>query len=117
MLFAVLILATNLHQHSAERIAHIYKTRWQIEVLFRWIKQHLNVTKLFGTTPNAVYGQLYTALLVYVLLKFWFEQGNSWVHVSARLSFAQFDRLFKLEKLPVEWKSYLMNEISFPNIG
>ncbi|NUU58949.1 IS4 family transposase, partial [Paenibacillus agri] len=36
------LLATNLHWHSAESIAEIYKKRWQIEVFFRWIKQHLN---------------------------------------------------------------------------
>ncbi|MGO4546644.1 IS4 family transposase [Paenibacillus sp. 2TAB23] len=69
------ILATNLHRPSAENIAAMYKKRWQIEVFFRWIKQHLNVPQLFGTTPNAVYGQLYTALLVYVLLKLLFDQG------------------------------------------
>ncbi|MFD0717716.1 IS4 family transposase [Paenibacillus sp. GCM10027626] len=97
------ILATNLHKPSAENIAEMYKKRWQIEVLFRWIKQHLNVPKLFGTTPNAVYGQLYTALLVYVLMKLVFEKGNASVHASAKLTFAEFDRLFELDKLPSEW--------------
>ncbi|NUU58903.1 transposase, partial [Paenibacillus agri] len=77
------LLATNLHWHSAESIAEIYKKRWQIEVFFRWIKQHLNIPKLFGTTPNAVYGQLYVALLVYVLLKLLFDEGQKVVHWSA----------------------------------
>lgn len=108
------ILATNLHWHSAERIAEIYKKRWQIEVFFRWIKQHLNIPTLFGTTPNAVYGQLYTALLVYVLLKFLFDQGNAVVHWSAKLTFADFDRLFTLQTLPVEWKAFLANDLTFP---
>lgn len=108
------ILATNLHWHSPKRIAEIYKTRWQIEVFFRWIRQHLNVSRLFGKTQNAVYGQLYSALLVYVLLKFWFEQGNRVVHASARLSLAQFDRLFKLKRLPMEWILYFSSQISFP---
>ncbi|WP_269079205.1 transposase [Paenibacillus durus] len=35
----------------------MYKVRWQIEVFFRWIKQHLNIPTLFDTTQNAVYGQ------------------------------------------------------------
>lgn len=109
------ILATNLHWHSAEKIAEIYKKRWQIEVFFRWIKQHLNIPRLFGTTPNAVYGQLYTALLVYVLLKFLFDQGNSVVHWSARLTFADFDRLFSLQNLPVEWLVYLANYVVLPH--
>ncbi|MFD1176355.1 IS4 family transposase, partial [Paenibacillus puldeungensis] len=105
------ILATNLHWHSAEKIAEIYKKRWQIEVFFRWIKQHLNIPKLFGTTPNAVYGQLYTALIVYVLLKFLFDQGNAKVHPSATLTFAEFDRLFTLQSLPPEWRRYLANDV------
>lgn len=109
------IPATNLHWHSAEKIAEIYKKRWQIEVFFRWIKQHLNIPRLFGTTPNAVYGQLYTALLVYVLLKFLFDQGNTVVHWSARLTFADFGRLFSLQTLPVEWRVYLANDLVFPH--
>ncbi|WP_240479706.1 IS4 family transposase [Paenibacillus wynnii] len=103
------ILATNLHWHSAEGIADIYKKRWQIEVFFRWIKQHLNIPKLFGRTPNAVYGQLYMGLLIYVLLKFLFDQGNAAVHLSARLTFADFDRLFTLQTLSPEWRIYLAN--------
>lgn len=105
------ILATNLHWYSAEGIAEIYKKRWQIEVFFRWIKQHLNIPRLFGTTPNAVYGQLYTALLIYVLLKFLFEQGNATVHFSAKLTFADFDRLFTLQTLPLEWRIYLADVV------
>lgn len=105
------ILATNLHWHSPETIAAMYQKRWQIEVFFRWIKQHLNIKALYGTTPNAVYGQLYTALLVYVLLRFLFNQGNNLVHSSAKLTFADFDRLFALQTLPVEWTIYLSQYI------
>ncbi len=54
-------VATDWMQVTAEQIAQMYKASWQIEVFFRWIKQHLNVPTLFGTTENAVYGQLYTA--------------------------------------------------------
>lgn len=111
------ILATNLYWHSAETIADIYKKRWQIEVFFRWIKQHLNIPKLFGTTPNAVYGQLYVALLVYVLLKFLFDQGNAAVHKSAVLTFADFDRFFRLRLLSPEWVIFFANHLSFPECG
>lgn len=108
------ILATNLHKPSAERIAEIYRQRWQVEVFFRWIKQHLNVPTLFGTTPNAVYGQLYVALIVYVLLQYLFSQGYDWVHPSARLSFAEFARQLSLTDLPPEWRVYLAHHVSFP---
>jgi len=54
-------VVTDLRTISTEQIAEIYKNSWQIELFFRWIKQHLNVPTLFGTTENAVYGQLYSA--------------------------------------------------------
>ena len=55
---------------TAEEIAGMYKSRWAIESFFRWIKQNLNVPVLFGTTKNAVFNQLFAALIAYVLLKF-----------------------------------------------
>ncbi|TVX91452.1 IS4/IS5 family transposase, partial [Cohnella terricola] len=60
------------------------------------------------------YGQLYTALIVYVLLKYVFDQGNATVHWSARLTFADFDRLFSLQTLPLEWVIYVANHLVFP---
>ena len=108
------ILATNLHRPSADHIADAYRQRWKIEVFFRWIKQHLNVPKLFGVTPNAVYGQLYTALIVYVLLQYVYAQVNSQVHPTARLSFAAFDRLMSLTALPPEWVVYLAHHFIAP---
>jgi IS4 transposase len=62
-------VATNLMHLSAEQIAKMYKARWGIEVFFRWIKQNLNVPILFGTTKNAVFNQLFAALMTYVVLK------------------------------------------------
>ena len=96
-------VVTDLMQVTAEQIANIYKARWQIEVFFRWIKQHVNIPTLFGTTENAVYGQLFTALMVYVLLKWLFDTANSTVVQHAVLSFARFTRLFRLHLLPLEW--------------
>lgn len=55
---------TNLLGTSPEQIADMYKAHWKIELFFRWIHQHLNVPTLFGTSENAVYGQLYVALVV-----------------------------------------------------
>ena len=58
----------NLMTVSAEVIADMYKARWKIESYFRWLKQNFNVPVLFGTTPNAVFNQLFAALIAYVLL-------------------------------------------------
>lgn len=88
---------------SAEQIALIYKARWQIEVFFRWIKQHLNIPTLFGTTENAVYGQLFSALIVFVLLKWLFDGAKREFPRHAELSFVRFARLLLLDRLPVEW--------------
>ncbi|WP_240419412.1 transposase [Paenibacillus periandrae] len=91
-------VVTDLMHVTAEQIAQIYKVRWQIEVFFRWIKQHMNLTTLFGTTENAVYGQLFSALTIYVLLKWSFNALSLKMPRHARLPFVQFSRLFSLCK-------------------
>ncbi|MGW8959729.1 transposase [Paenibacillus sp. NPDC055715] len=65
---------TNLMHITAEEIVLMYKARWQIELFFRWIKQYLNIPTQFGTTENVVYGQLFSALIVYVLLKTMYDR-------------------------------------------
>jgi hypothetical protein len=53
----------------AEEIAHIYKTRWQIELVFRWLKQNLQLTKFVATTENAVRTQIAVAIIAYLLMR------------------------------------------------
>ena len=53
---------------DALSIALLYRKRWRIELLFKWMKQHLHIKAFFGTTPNAVKTQLWIAVLVYVLV-------------------------------------------------
>ncbi|WP_420832582.1 transposase, partial [Paenibacillus periandrae] len=77
---------------SAEQIADMYKARWQIEVFFIWIKQHLNVPTLFGTAENAVFGQLYAALIVYILLKWIFDQTSPYMSRIFAFTFIRFTR-------------------------
>lgn len=57
----MMCVVTSLMNVTAGEIADMYKSRWAIESFFRWIKQYLNVPILFGTTPNAVFNQLFTA--------------------------------------------------------
>ncbi|WP_339370059.1 transposase [Paenibacillus elgii] len=80
-------VATNLVHLSAEEIADTYKARWGIEVFFRWIKQNLNVLVLFGTTMNAVFNQLFAALMTYVILKWLYDHSKSFVIPCKRMPF------------------------------
>lgn len=59
---------TNNLTLPAATIALLYRKRWQIELFFKWIKQHLHIKAFFGTTPNAVKIQLWVAVIVYVLV-------------------------------------------------
>ena len=86
-------VCTNIRNIDPDRIAEIYKTRWNVECFFRFIKQNLNVTNLFGTTENAVYNQIFIALVAYVLLKFLHNKTIENIRFS-RLSFATFLRKF-----------------------
>jgi len=62
-------LLTNDLERSAVQIASLYKTRWQIELLFRWIKQHLKIRAFMGYNPNAIRLQLLAAMIAYILLR------------------------------------------------
>lgn len=63
----LLIFLTNNFTLPALSIASLYKRRWQVELFFKWIKQHLRIRHFFGTSENAVKTQIWTAVCVYVL--------------------------------------------------
>ena len=62
------VFLTNNFQIPSATVAAIYKQRWQIELFFKWIKQHLRIKRFFGTSPNAVKTQIWTAVATYVLI-------------------------------------------------
>lgn len=62
------VFLTNNFKLSAQEIAMLYKNRWQIELFFKWIKQHLKVKSFWGHTENAVKVQLYCAIITYCLV-------------------------------------------------
>jgi putative transposase len=64
-----LTLITNDLGRTAVEIAALYKLRWQIELLFRWIKQHLDIGKFLGRNPNAIRLQILAAMIAYLLLR------------------------------------------------
>ena len=62
------IFLTNAMNLTAQQIADLYKNRWQIELFFKWLKQHLKIKKFWGTTENAVRIQISTAITAYCLV-------------------------------------------------
>jgi len=63
-----LVFLTNNFTLPPLTIAQLYRCRWQVELFFKWIKQHLRIKKFFGTTENAVKTQIWIAVSVYVLV-------------------------------------------------
>lgn len=59
---------TNNHEVPALTVAQLYHARWQVELFFRWIKQHLRIKSFFGTSENAVKTQIFIAVSAYVLV-------------------------------------------------
>jgi len=63
-----LVFLTNDFDLPATTIASLYKSRWQIELFFKWIKQHLRIKSFYGTNQNAVKAQIWIAVSVYLLV-------------------------------------------------
>lgn len=65
---ASIVLITNQFQLPATALGTLYRHRWQIELFFKWIKQHLRIKAFYGTSPNAVKTQVWIAITVYALV-------------------------------------------------
>jgi transposase len=63
-----LVFITNDHVLASETIALLYRKRWQIELFFKWIKQHLHIKAFFGRSRNAVCIQVWIAVIVFILV-------------------------------------------------
>jgi hypothetical protein len=79
-----MVFLTNNLDWSAESIVELYRCRWQIEVFFKQIKQTLQLADFLGTSANAVRWQVWTALLVYLLLRY-LAFLSEWGHSFSRL--------------------------------
>ena len=87
---------TNLFALSTKTIAEIYRARWQVELFFKWIKQHLRIKTFLGTSPNAVMSQIYVAMTTYLLLsylKFSSRSPLTLYALAKRLEVSLFDRV------------------------
>ena len=63
-----LVFLTNNFDITAKMVADVYKQRWQVELFFKWIKQHLRIKSFCGTSINAVKSQIWIALCIYLLV-------------------------------------------------
>lgn len=90
-----LVFLTNNIELPARTIAELYRCRWQVELFFKWIKQHLRIKSFFGTSENAVKSQIWIAVSVYVLvaiLKKRLKLSASLYEILQILSLTMFER-------------------------
>ncbi len=98
------VFLTNNITRPALTIAQLFQCRWQIEIFFKWIKQHLRIKAFYGTTENAVKTQIWTAITVYVLvaiIKKQLKLDLSLYTILQILSVALFEKTPILEALSV----------------
>jgi len=90
----IIILITNQTKSwTAETISQLYKARWQIEIFFKEIKQHLKIKSFVGTTINAVLTQIWTAMITLLLLKYLKAKAKFNWNLSNLVSFIRFNLL------------------------
>jgi Domain of unknown function (DUF4372)/Transposase DDE domain len=94
-----LIFLTNIFVLPAFTITELYRCRWQVELFFKWIKQHLRIKAFFGTSENAVRSQIWIAVSAYVLVAIVKKR----LHLSASLyEILQILSLTMFEKIPLD---------------
>lgn len=94
----ILRLLTNDLDAPAQEIADLYKSRWQIELFFRWIKQTLKIKRFLGTSQNAVRIQIAVALIAFLLLR---AARHAYGFAGESLAFLRLVRANLLHKRPV----------------
>jgi len=95
----VLTILSNDLKRPAATIAALYRKRWQIELLFRWIKQHLKIRAFFGRSENAIRLQIFAAMIAYLLLRIAAAASRSTLPA---LRFADLVRSRLFERSPIE---------------
>lgn len=90
-------LITNQMSWTANTISELYKSRWQIEIFFREIKQLLHIKSFIGTSQNAVMIQVWTALITIVMLKFLKEMAKYQWHLSNLVAFIRLNLFVKID--------------------
>ena len=109
------VFLTNNKKVKAETIAKLYKSRWQVELFFKWIKQHLKIKSFWGQNENAVRSQIWVAISVYVIVaiaKKKLKISNSLYEILQYISIAPFEKTplaetFKFENWKENKEAYL----------
>lgn len=68
---------TNNMEYEALTISELYRERWNVELYFKWIKQHLHIKSFYGTSENAIYLQIWIAICTYLLLAYAKKESNA----------------------------------------
>ena len=108
-----LVFLTNNFTEPALTIAQLYRCRWQVELFFKWIKQHLRIKVFYGTSENAVRIQVWTALSVYVLVaivKKRLSLSASLYTILQILSLSLFEKMPVLQALSHPTQSSIMTD-------
>ena len=108
-----LVFLTNQFHLPALTICALYKCRWQVELFFKWIKQHLRIKRFFGTSENAVRTQIWIAVTVYVLIAIIKKRLNltASLHTLLQiLSVSIFEKVDLLQALTVDEAPGNLNE-------
>ncbi len=102
---------TNVFSLGALQVALLYKNRWQIELFFKWMKQHLNIQKFWGVTENAVRIQIYSAITTYCLVAI--------VHHDLKLEYTVYEMLQILSMSLTDKANLkdLLNKSNFNNVN
>jgi hypothetical protein len=95
---SLLVFLTNNFEIPALSVAQLYRRRWQVELFFKWIKQHLRIKAFYGTTDNAVRTQVWTAVAVYLLIALVRQQLKTPISLLVML---QIFSLTLFEKIPL----------------
>ncbi|MFH1003905.1 MAG: transposase [Bacteroidota bacterium] len=93
----VIELITNQIRWTANTIGELYKSRWQIEIFFREIKQLLHIKSFIGTTENAVMIQIWTALITILILKALKAMATFNWHLSNLVAFIRLNLFVKID--------------------
>jgi len=110
------VFLTNNFVLPAATICALYKARWQVELFFKWIKQHLRIKKFYGNSENAVKSQIWIAVSVYVLVAIVKRRLN----LDASLyTLLQIFSLTLFEKMPIqqafEGRNYISDKVIHNN--